>query len=159
MKNKIIIKRNPNGDTRTAKRDVTFEEFHEANSLHRWQVMAVLDALGRNISNRGAYHDYTKVTQERMFYNDFLKTMNEGASFIDLDWYKMHVMAERHHLLDNCPEDVDLVDVLEMIVDCVCAGLERSGEVRELEIDNAILEKAIRNTVELVKGMIKLEDE
>ena len=34
MEDKIIIKRNPNGDTRTSKGEVTFEEFAHANDIH-----------------------------------------------------------------------------------------------------------------------------
>lgn len=65
----------------------------------------------------------------------------------------MHIKNERHHLLSRCPEDVNLIDVMEMITDCVCAGMSRSGEVRPIEIDNVILEKALENTVDLIKSM------
>ena len=61
-------------------------------------------------------------------------------------------------MLSNCPKDVNLVDVLEMIVDCVCAGLARSGEVRDLEIDEDILNKAVKNTVDMIKDMIVVEE-
>ena len=43
-----------------------------------------------------------------------------------------------------------------MIVDCTCAGLARSGEVRGLEINAEILEKAVKNTVELIVKEIDL---
>lgn len=69
------------------------------------------------------------------------------------EWYQLHVNSERHHLLSRCPEDVNLLDVVEMIVDCVCAGKTRSGEVRDLEISTDILEKALKNTVKLVDDM------
>ena len=59
-------------------------------------------------------------------------------------------------MFSRCPEDVDLLDVLEMIVDCVCAGMARSGEVRSLEIDSDILNKAVQNTVELIKREIEV---
>jgi hypothetical protein len=41
-----------------------------------------------------------------------------------------------------------------MISDCVCAGMARSGEVRDLEIDDNILKKAVNNTVQMIKDMI-----
>lgn len=65
-----------------------------------------------------------------------------------------YIKAERHHLLSNCPDDVNLIDVLEMISDCVCAGMARSGEVRDLEIDDNILKKAVNNTAQMIKNMI-----
>ena len=43
--------------------------------------------------------------------------MNDGTDFINDEWYQLHIKAERHHLLSNCPDDVNLIDVLEMIVD------------------------------------------
>ena len=65
---------------------------------------------------------------------------------------------ERHHLFSRCPDDVNLIDVLEMIVDCTCAGLARSGEVRPMEINDDILHKAIDNTVELIKSVVEVEE-
>ena len=55
------------------------------------------------------------------------------------------------------PENV-LIDVLEMIADCVCAGMARSGEIRDLEINPDILNRAVQNTVKLIKDMIVVEE-
>lgn len=150
----LVIKKNPNGDTRTAQKDVSFEQFQEANDMHRRDVSAVMVALAERLVTAGEYHDITKITQERMFYRDFLATMNEGEDFTDSEWYRLHVRAERHHLFSRCPDDVNLIDVMEMIADCVCAGLARSGEVRSLEIDGDILRAAVENTADLIKSMI-----
>jgi hypothetical protein len=62
------------------------------------------------------------------------------------------------HLLSNCPKDVNLLDVLEMIADCVCAGMARSGDVRDVEINEEILNKALKNTVTLIKDMINCSE-
>ena len=153
----IEIKRNPNGDTRTAQKDVTFEQFQLANDMHIDDVKMVMWELAKIVDNAGSHHDCTKKSQERMFYKNFVSTMNEGTSFVDDEWYQLHIKAERHHLLSNCPNDVNLIDVLELIANCVCAGLARSGEVRELEIDSQILNKAVQNTVELIKSMVTVE--
>ena len=79
--------------------------------------------------------------------------------FEDGEWYKLHCDNERHHLLKHCPDDVNLIDVLEMICDCVCAGMARSGCVRDLEIDAEILDRAVRNTVTLLENAVELEEE
>ena len=71
----------------------------------------------------------------------------------------MHVTTERHHLLSYCPDDVNIIDVLEMIVDCTLAGLTRSGTVRPVEINDEILKKAVDNTVQLIKNMIEVVDQ
>lgn len=152
----IEIYKNPNGDTRTAPKNVTFEQFQEANDMHIEDVRAVMYELSRIIDKTGENHDCTKKSQERMFYKNFLSTMNEGTDFVNDEWYQLHIKAERHHLLSNCPDDVNLIDVLEMISDCVCAGMARSGEIRDLEIDSDILNRAVQNTAKMIKEMIKV---
>ena len=152
----IEIYKNPNGDTRTAPKNVTFEQFQEANDMHIEDVKAVMYELSRIIDKTGENHDCTKKSQERMFYRNFLSTMNEGTDFVNDEWYQLHIKAERHHLLSNCPDDVNLIDVLEMISDCVCAGMARSGDIRDLEIDSDILNKAVQNTAKMIKEMIRV---
>ena len=53
---------------------------------------------------------------------------------------------------------MNLIDVLEMIADCVCAGMARSGEIRDLEINPEILNRAVQNTAKLIKDMIVVEE-
>ena len=146
----IIIDRNPNGDTRTASKDVTFEQFQVANDMHREDVRQAMKYFAYLINHAGLKHDHTKSSEEKLFYRNFLSTINDGTDFVKDEWYQMHVNTERHHLFSRCPDDVNLIDVLEMIADCVCAGLARSGEVRDLEIDPEILERAVKNTVDLL---------
>lgn len=152
----IIIKKNPNGDTRTASKNISYEEFQEANDMHKRDVYEVMKYLSRLISVTGLSHDFTKKREEQLFYKNFLSAMNNGTNFVEDEWYQLHINEERHHLLSRCPEDVNLIDVIEMIVDCTCAGLARSGEVRELEINSEILEKAVQNTVKLILREIEL---
>lgn len=149
----IRIYKNPNGDSRTAPKDVSFEKFQEANDMHKQDVKNVMNELAFIIMDKGNKHDWTKKTYEKLFYNNFLSTMNKGTDFINDAWYQEHIRAERHHLTSKCPEDVNLLDVLEMIVDCVCAGKARSGEIRTLEIDDEILKKALSNTVDMINYM------
>ena len=150
---KVVIHKNPNGDTRTAPKGITFEQFQEANDSHIADVRAVMDEIGTMFCENGEKHDWTKKAEEKMFYGDFLETMAGGIDFVSGKWYQHHVNTERHHLLSRCPEDVNLLDVIEMIVDCVCAGKTRSGEIRGLEITPEILETAMKNTVKLIDDM------
>lgn len=149
----VVIHKNPNGDTRTAPKGITFDRFREANDSHMADVAAVMNELGTMLCEIGERHDWTKKTEEKMFYSDFIEAMAGGIDFVSGEWYQLHVNTERHHLLSRCPEDVNLLDVIEMIVDCVCAGKTRSGEVRNLEISTDILEKALKNTEKLVDDM------
>lgn len=149
----VIIYKNSNGDTRTAEKNVSFKDFQRANDMHKQDVKNVMNELALNMMNIGLQHDYTKKTDEKLFYDNFLSTMNKGTDFVNDEWYQLHIKSERHHLLSNCPDDVNLLDVLEMITDCVCAGMARNGEVGPIEISEEVLRKALDNTVTLIKSM------
>ena len=155
---KIVLHKNLNGDTRTAPKNVSFSDVQNANDMHRMDVYFVLSALGRMCIERSIYHDHTKTEHDEMFYADFCSTLQNGTSFIDGEWYKMHITEERHHLSSHCPEDVNLLDVLEMVADCTCAGLTRSGKIYDLDLDPEILQRAVKNTVELITSMVTVED-
>lgn len=158
--NKIKIKRNTNGDTRVAKSVPTFYDFADANNLHIRDVREMMFELSKEIKSAGEKHDWTKVQDpyKSNFYRDLCNTIEGRIKFKDGQWNKDHYALERHHLLERCPDDVNLIDVLEMICDCVCAGMARSEEIRDLEISEDILLKAVKNTVEMCKEAVVLED-
>jgi len=159
--NKVKIKRNTNGDSRFAKSVPTFYDFIDANNLHIQDVRNMMLELSKEIKLAGEKHDWTKVRDpyKSNFYRDLCNTIEGRIKFEDGQWNKYHYALERHHLLERCPDDVNLIDVLEMICDCVCAGMARSGEVRDLEISEDILLKAVKNTVEMCKEAVVLEGE
>lgn len=156
----VKIIRNTNGDSRVAKSVPDFHEFVGANNFHREDVKDMMDALAEEIRLVGKNHDWTKAKEpyRSNFYRDLCNTIEGRIEFKDGQWNKDHYALERHHLLERCPDDVNLIDVLEMICDCVCAGMARSGEVRDLEINEDILVRAVANTVEMCKKTIVLED-
>ena len=153
-----IIYKNSNGDTRTAPKNVTFKEFQKANDMHREDVKNTMNEIALLLMEKGKKHDWTKKDYEEMFYNNFLSTLNNGTNFIEDEWYQLHIEKEKHHLTSKCHDDVDLLDVIEMVVDCVCAGKARSGEIRGLEINQEILGKALKNTVKKINEMVKCEE-
>ena len=158
----IRMKRNQNGDTRTATHIPSIREFDEANSLHRDDVRALVARFSQLLEESARNHDWSKVKEpyRSMFYRDLVDTMNGRIKFEDGEWCQLHYNdLERHHLLRNTPDDVDLFDVIEMVCDCVAAGMVRSGEVRPLEISNEVFQKALDNTVEILKEQIELTDE
>ena len=159
--NRIIIKRNTNGDTRVAKKIPTFYEFLDANTSHIEDVKNMMGAIAHVISDAGRKHDWTKIKEpyRSNFYRDLCNTIEGRIKFEDGQWNEDHYALERHHLLKRCPDDVNLIDVIEMICDCVCAGMARSGEVRDLKISEDILIKAVKNTVEMCKEAVILKGE
>ena len=158
--NKVKIKRNVLGDTRTATRVPTFCEFTDSNRSHVEDVSNMMHELAKDICKVGEVHDFTKRTdpEKSLFYRELCATI-EGKmdNFTDGEWYPMHCKVERHHLNEHCPEDVNLIDVLEMICDCVCAGMARSGSVRPVSISDDILRKAFDNTVQMCINSVKTE--
>ena len=152
----LLIK-NPYGDSRTAPKDTDFISFSEATDWHRSDVRKVMVCIADMIKEAGKNHGWTKTGEyEIQFFRDFKAALEGKQEFIDGTWWPMHVTIEKHHLLSYCPDDVNIIDVLEMIVDCTLAGLTRSGTVRPVEIDSEILKKAVDNMVELIKNNVEL---
>ena len=157
----VKIVRNSIGDTRTADRVPTFMEFTESNRLHRKDVRNMMQELSYDIKTAGEHHDDTKVDEPHrsLFYRELCaKIEGKIDSFTDGEWYPMHCQTERHHLNQRCPDDVNLIDVLEMICDCVCAGMARSGAVYPVTIPSEILQKAVENTVNMCIDSVSLTD-
>lgn len=158
---KIKIKRNIIGDTRTADRVPTFTEFVDSNLDHKNDVSAMMANLAEDIEERGKHHDFTKTTEpaRSLFYRELCEKI-EGKidRFEDGEWYPMHCKTERHHLKQHCPFDVDLIDVIEMICDCVCAGLARSGKVYPVEIPSDVLQTAVKNTTQMCINAVEVDE-
>lgn len=153
------VKHSPYGDTRTAPKNTTREQFCNANAQHAEDVNEVLTIIATELAYRGLIHDKTKFSREDIFWRDFQDTIQNGANFVDGDWYQNHIREERHHPMSYCHKDVDLIDILEMIVDCCCAAKTRSGSDAYPKINADILQKAYINTVEKVNGMIVLKED
>ena len=158
---KIKIKQNTLGDTRTATKVPTFQEFVDANRSHVDDVGNMMSELANVIRESGINHDFTKIYDpyKSLFYRELCaKIEGKIDSFVDGEWYPMHCRTERHHLNKYCPEDVNLIDVLEMISDYVCAGMARSGNVYPIEIPSDILQKAVKNTVQICIDAVEVTE-
>ena len=59
---------------------------------------------------------------------------------------------ERHHFNNKeyIQDDVNLIDIIDQIIDGVMAGMARSGEYRQENIEPELLQKAYNNTVKLL---------
>jgi len=107
------------------------------------------------LDNSAKVHDFDKVSDNGIeeFYNDF------KTGFSRTVWWDNHRIVNRHHLqmADGVPDDVNLIDVLEMVADCVMAGMARSGSVYKVEIPDSVLRRAFDNTVELLKNSVVVD--
>lgn len=153
---KIIIKKSKNADTRTAEGTVTKKELLQNTYSHICDVRNVSDFIAVKFILQCFDHDHTKIEGIDQFYEDFTSG-RQNTEFKKLPWWQLH-MTERHHLNDSVPEDVNLIDVLEMVIDCTVAGLARSGEVYPISISQEVLSQAIENTKNLIIENCEVQD-
>ena len=155
---KVVIKKTNKCDTRTLpKGSVVSEKDAKEDTLkHRQAVIDIGNFVCDKVKEQFKEHDWSKLGSN---LKEFTNGLNKGFDSEEFDkWYQMHVAAERHHLKKFVPDDVNIVDLLEMLCDCVAAGMARTGSVYPMELPNELLQKVVENTVEWLKANIKVED-
>ena len=153
---KVIVKKTENPEYGYNSKEQLLRDTNQ----HRQDVGKVLGELSLYLFERGVAHDWSKLAFFEQFSQDTLERQ-DTPDFKSRPWYKIHTTKERHHVNANVPEDVDLIDLLEMIVDCVVAGKTRSGEVNNdfLILNDNILEDAYWNTVKKITDTVIVEKE
>jgi len=167
----ITIKKSETADSRTATGEVTKDQLIVSSKQHIEDVQKGIQYFRQLLHCIGQRHDYTKLYGIADFYDSFKrglenkeynKTTNEKreCTFKLEKWFKEHVTKERHHVNDCCPEDVNLLDLLERIADICMAAKGRSGKDTLVvdELDAEILQRAYRNTIKLLSEQIVVED-
>lgn len=150
----IHIKKSPTADTRTCDfTKVSKETLLESSVQHIHDVRQALGLFSRLLYDAANNHDTDKITDIGSFHADFLTGFKQTA------WWDRHRKINRHHLNldDGIPADVNLIDVLDYIADCVMAGMARNGSVYDLTVLPGLLERAFANTVELLKLEVAVE--
>ncbi len=152
----ITIQKSETADTRTCDfSKVSKIQLKASSHQHIRDVQMALEWFRRQLYTAGENHDSDKITNIDYFHEDFL------TGFKQTGWWDNHRKVSRHHLLqeDGVPADVNLVDVLEMIADCVMAGMARSGNVYPLEISPDVLMRAFNNTADLLKRQVEVNSQ
>jgi len=152
----IRIRKSPTADTRTCDFVNTSKETLLISSdQHIEDVRSGLGFFVEKLLESARVHDRDKITDIDGFHRDFV------TGFKQTTWWDNHRKVNRHHLLepDGVPTDVNLVDVLDMIADCVMAGMARSGSVYPLNISPDVLMRAFQNTVDLLKSQVVVEEQ
>jgi hypothetical protein len=150
---KITIRKSPTADTRTCDwSTVSKETLLKSSEQHIDDVYRALNIFHNLLVDAQLKHDHDKLSGIDQFHADFL------TGFKQTGWWDNHRKVNRHHLAnaDGIPEDVNLVDVLEYLTDCVTAGMARSGSVYDITLPDAMLRRAFKNTVELLKNSIEV---
>lgn len=152
----IYVSKSPTADTRTCDvSKVTKDQLLESSRQHIADVGKALAFFVGKLTEAASEHDYDKLTAIDWFYSDF------RTKFEQTGWWDNHRKIHRHHLgqPDGVPADVNLIDVLEYIADCVMAGMARAGEVYPLEISDELLRTAFKNTTDLLQRQVYVRDE
>ena len=151
----IEIQKSQTADTRTCDfANVSKETLLASSKQHIQDVRRALMFFEDALERAAQIHDHDKLTDIDGFHRDFL------TGFKQTEWWDRHRPLNRHHLTqaDGIPADVNLIDVLDFIADCVMAGMARSGSVYPLNLPPELLERAFQNTVELLKAQIVVTD-
>jgi len=151
----IEIKKSKTADTRSCDfKNVRKVELLASSVSHIGDVKKGIDFFISLLNDAAKRHDYDKITKIDNFHSNFV------TGFEEKDWLDNHILLNRHHLQDEngIPADVNLIDVLEMISDCVMAGMGRSGSVYPFEDMEDLLVKAFNNTVSLLKNMVLVKE-
>ena len=150
----IRIQKSKTADTRSCDfTKVSKDTLRDSSVQHIGDVRKGIRLLKAMLEVAAARHDFDKLSDLDGFYSDFV------GGFKSTVWWDKHRQINRHHLLqaDGVREDVNLVDVLDMIVDCVMAGMRRTGTVYPVDIPMEVLKRAFDNTVELLKSNVIVE--
>ena len=151
----IRIGTSSTADTRTCDfRNVTRETLGASSEQHIGDVRVALGFFAQLLHRAAAVHDTDKLTDLDGFHADFV------TGFAQTGWWDRHRSLNRHHLTeaDGVPADVNLIDVLDYIADCVMAGMARSGSVYPLSLPPELLERAFQNTVALLTNAVSVDD-
>lgn len=150
----ITVEKSPTADTRTCDvSKVDKQQLIYSSRKHIADVGAALGFFASKLTEAASVHDYDKLSEIDWFLRDF------KTGFKQTGWWDNHRKIHRHHLGkdDGVPVDVNLLDVLEYIADCVMAGMARSGEVYPLELSDEVLRRAFENTTELMKSQVTVK--
>jgi len=151
----IRIEKSPTADTRTCDfANTTKDTLLASSKQHISDVRRALDFFMARVCEAGQRHDPDKITDIKGFHRDFV------TGFKQTEWWDRHRKLNRHHLTvaDGVPDDVNLIDVLDFVADCVMAGMARSGSVYPLHLNPDLLERAFQNTVTLLKSQVVVEE-
>ena len=132
------------------------EDLLTAIAMHINDVQKGCAFMANKIIEAGINHDYTKIPT----IDEFMEEFKSGIELKTGKRYPAHINNERHHFysLDKCPDDVNLIDVIEALVDCAMAARARIGQMTKISIRPELLAKAFKNTVEMLDNEIIIEE-
>lgn len=151
----IKIRKSSTADTRTCDPKTVSKATLLASSIqHIGDVGKGIAFFAGRLTEAASIHDYDKLSEIDWFHGDFTTDILKPDG-----WLENHYKIHRHHLDKalGVPEDVNLIDVLEHIADCVMAGMGRAGDVWPINLSDELLQRAVANTSALLKAQVSVD--
>lgn len=151
----INIKKSKTADTRSCDfAKVSRDTLYASSIQHIQDVRKAMSEFVAMMRGAAIEHDSDKLSDIDWFHRDFV------TGFKETGWWDNHRRITRHHLseADGVRDDVNLIDVLEWVADCVMAGMARTGTVRPLTIEPEVLMRAVTNTATLLERHIVVDE-
>lgn len=152
----IEIRKTPHADTRSCDVTTAVKETVQLETFYHIQdVGKLLNFFSNKLQQAAQEHDADKLSKFDWFWANF------QTNFKERDWLENHYRINRHHLNaeGGVPADVNLLDVLEFMADCITAGIARHGYVTELLLSPELLMTAAQNTIKLGISQLRLVPE
>lgn len=116
---------------------------------HIDNVLDCIFLLTDMLRERAYMHDQSKIDNLTEFKQCLLNNKV-------INWNKNHD-EERYHLDDNIPDDVNLLDVIQMICDYACLKADGRYKVPKFNISSFTLQEAVKNTILLLENMLHVK--
>jgi len=134
----VIMEPTPNAAYIYDKEEKNLDEVR----LHQEAVKRLMNVIACEIRCRATYHDYTKLKHYRLTFSE-------------------HMRMERHHLnmSQGIPDDVNVIDLVEFVCDCVSAAAQRDGALKfsYLQVSPEVLMPIINNTAADLWKLVKVK--
>lgn len=152
---KLDITKSKTADTRScdwsqvSKKDLLVSSTQHIGDIQRGFMFFI-----RKMTERALMHDKSKISDIDGFHEDF------KTGFKNTTWWEKHQEIERHHFNNPkyIPEDVNLIDILDQIIDGCMAAMARTGQYRQEKIEPELLQRAYQNTVKMLLEEINVVD-
>lgn len=158
-KKKILLK--DNSKTKYHREDYSINDFKKRLLIHKANIKRTFKLILNELKYRAKVHDHSKVESLPLQYEvtkRYIGRSEQYHSIKDNEAFAYHVKNERHHLQSFVPDDVNLFDVIELIVDCITCSVERQKDFRAIDITDKTLMLAFNNTCKQLLELLENKD-
>ena len=148
-----LIKTNKKTIMNLDRANVTKEQLISTINEHNNDIQKGFTLMSMLMEMRAQNHDHSKLENIDLYHKTFQNNFTDNKQ-----WRNLHHKEERHHLrdTDNIPDDVNLIDVMEMLIDEVMVGSTFKDKYIHKQVDAELLKKAFDNTATLLLNSMEV---